>query len=109
MAYVKELRDATRHDESMAKGARRDVHQRPVGTHALPDYGPVIMSKRPLRFRMWGVVGRGGEKPSLTRLAEASALQRDIISEQILYAAVMSENEILIQYGLWGHQRSVIQ
>ncbi|MCP4343679.1 MAG: hypothetical protein GY799_33595, partial [Desulfobulbaceae bacterium] len=48
------------YDESLVEGARRDVHQRPVGEHALPGYGPVIMSKRPLRFRMRGVVGAGG-------------------------------------------------
>ena len=43
-------------------------HQGAVGENLLPGYGPVIMVKRPVRSRMQGVVGAGGEKPPATRL-----------------------------------------
>ena len=33
------------------------------GVHLLPDYGPVCSVKRPVRTRMRGVVGAGGEIP----------------------------------------------
>ncbi len=33
------------------------------GVHLLPDYGPVCSVKRPVRTRMRGVVGDGGEIP----------------------------------------------
>ena len=36
----------------------------------LPGYGPVTLMKRPVRIRMQGVVGAGGEKPPATRLAD---------------------------------------
>ena len=39
------------------------------GVHLLPDYGPVCSVKRPVRTRMRGVVGAGGEIPPATRLA----------------------------------------
>ncbi len=58
LAFVKDLRDATRHDESMVEGARRDVHQRPVGTHALPGYGPVTCRNAPCGSAcgvLWGL------------------------------------------------------
>ncbi len=38
------------------------------GVHLLPDYGPVCSVKRPVRTRMRGVVGAGGEIPPATRL-----------------------------------------
>lgn len=31
---------------------------------SLPGYGPALLVKRPVRTRMQGVVGAGGEKPS---------------------------------------------
>ena len=34
----------------------------------LPGYGPALLIKRPVRTRMQGVVGAGGEKPPATRL-----------------------------------------
>ena len=34
----------------------------------LPGYGPVIFVNRPVRTRMPGGVGAGGEKPPATRL-----------------------------------------
>ena len=37
------------------------------GVHLLPDYGPVCSVKRPVRTRMRGVVGAGGEIPPATR------------------------------------------
>jgi len=33
----------------------------------LPGYGPALLIKRPVRTRMQGVVGAGGEKPPATR------------------------------------------
>ena len=39
------------------------------GVHLLPDYGPVCSVKRPVRTRMRGVVGAGGEIPPATRFA----------------------------------------
>ena len=53
----------------MAQETGLDIHQRTMGEHSLPGYGPVVFAKRPVRSRMQGVVGRDGEKPSLTRLA----------------------------------------
>ena len=38
------------------------------GVHLLPDYGPVCSVKRPVRTRMRGVVGAGGEIPPAIRL-----------------------------------------
>ena len=34
----------------------------------LPGHGPALLIKRPVRTRMQGVVGAGGEKPPATRL-----------------------------------------
>jgi hypothetical protein len=53
----------------MAQGSRFVICQRAVGEHPLPGYGPVGLVKRPVRTRMLGVVGAGGEKPPATRLA----------------------------------------
>jgi hypothetical protein len=39
-----------------------------VVENSLPGYGPVTLMKRPVRSRMQGVVGAGGEKPPATRL-----------------------------------------
>jgi len=39
-----------------------------VGEHSLPGYGPVVSVKRPVRTRMRGAVGAGGERPPATRL-----------------------------------------
>jgi hypothetical protein len=40
-----------------------------MGDYPLPDYGPVDSVNRPVRTRMRGGVGAGGEKPPATRLA----------------------------------------
>jgi hypothetical protein len=39
-----------------------------VGENSLPGYGPVNLMNRPMRTRVWGGVGAGGEKPPATRL-----------------------------------------
>lgn len=57
-----------RHDQSVAQGSRFIICQRAVGEHSLPGYGPVDSVKRPVRTRMRGVVGAGGERPPATRL-----------------------------------------
>ncbi len=33
-----------------------------------PAYGPATLMNRPMRTRLWGGVGAGGEKPPATRL-----------------------------------------
>ncbi len=53
----------------MAGGTGIDINQRTVGKNTLPGYSPVTLMKRPVRIRMQGVVGAGGEKPPATRLA----------------------------------------
>jgi hypothetical protein len=52
----------------VAQGSRFIICQRAVGEHSLPGYGPVDSVKRPVRTRMRGVVGAGGERPPATRL-----------------------------------------
>jgi hypothetical protein len=42
-----------------------------VVENSLPGYGSVTLMKRPVRSRMQGAVGAGGEKPPATRLADA--------------------------------------
>jgi hypothetical protein len=57
-----------RHDQSVAQGSRFIICQRTVGKHSLPGYGPVDSVNRPVRTRLLGGVGAGGEKPPATRL-----------------------------------------
>ena len=52
----------------MAGRTRVNIRQGTVGENTLPGHGPVTLMKRPVRIRMQGVVGAGGEKPSATRL-----------------------------------------
>ena len=52
----------------MASGTGADLNQRTVGAYPLPGYGPAVFVNRLMRTRMLGGVGRGGEKPPLTRL-----------------------------------------
>ena len=53
----------------MAGRTRVNIRQRTVGESTLPGHGPVTLMKRPVRIRMQGVVGAGGEKPPATRLS----------------------------------------
>jgi hypothetical protein len=46
------------------------VCQRTMGEHSLSGYGPIDSVNRPVRTRMLGGVGAGGEKPPATRLGE---------------------------------------
>ena len=39
-----------------------------MGEHSLSGYGPIDLVNRPVRTRMPGGVGAGGEKPPATRL-----------------------------------------
>ena len=68
MATVQDIGNANGHDQRLAQGSRASVCQRAVGSHSLPGYGPVISVNRPVRTRMPGGVGAGGEKPPATRL-----------------------------------------
>ena len=49
-----------------------DLNKGLVGEDSLPGYGSVTLVKRPVRSRMQGVGGAGGEKPPATRLSEDS-------------------------------------
>jgi hypothetical protein len=55
--------------ESFDPNERLLVCQRAVGEHPLPGYSPVISVNRPMRTRMPGGVGAGGDPPPATRLA----------------------------------------
>ncbi len=51
--------------------------------NSLPGHGPTSLMNRPVRIRLWGDVGRVGEKPALTRLNHLSIeddKQVDLIS-----------------------------
>ena len=67
------------HDQSVAQGSRPSVCQRTVGEHSLSGYGPVVSVKRPVRTRMRGAVGAGGERPPATRLYDISISAMDLI------------------------------
>ncbi|VTR68033.1 hypothetical protein DESC_670007 [Desulfosarcina cetonica] len=67
MALVTNAGNPDRNDQPVAQGSRRIICQRAVGEHPLPGYGPVSLVKRPVRTRMLGVVGAGGEIPPATR------------------------------------------
>jgi hypothetical protein len=45
-----------------------------MGENSLPDYGSVVSVNRPVRTRMPGGVGAGGEKPPATRLGYSHRL-----------------------------------
>jgi|GEM_PF-2509600 len=53
--------------------------------NSLPGYGPVISVNRPLRTRMRGGVGAGGEKPPATRLGLQPFKQIIILIESPLW------------------------
>ena len=72
---------SNRFDQPMSEGSRVTICQRTVGEASLPGYGPVILSNRPVRTRMPGGVGAGGEKPPATRLASLSHLVHKPIDE----------------------------
>ena len=68
VATIPDAGDANGHDQRLAQGSRASICQRAVGSHSLPGYGSVISVNRPVRTRMPGGVGAGGEKPPATRL-----------------------------------------
>jgi len=68
VATIPDTGNANGHDQRLAQGSRASVCQRAVGSHSPPGYGPVISVNRPVRTRMPGGVGAGGEKPPATRL-----------------------------------------
>ncbi len=53
----------------MDKRSGFDLSQRVVGEHSHPGTGPVSLVNRPVRIRMPGGVGAGGEIPPATRLS----------------------------------------
>ncbi len=57
-----------RYNQQVAQGSGAFVCQRAVGQHPLPGSGLVDSVNRPVRTRMRGGVGAGGEKPPATRL-----------------------------------------
>jgi len=68
VGHVPQTGRPARHDQPVVEGSRTRICQRTVGEASLPGYGPVTSSNRPVRTRMPGGEGRGGEKPPLTRL-----------------------------------------
>jgi len=63
-----------------------------VGSHSLPGYGPVISVNRPVRTRMPGGVGAGGEKPPATRLAALlGSLAFTSVTSRFLQSAVTQD------------------
>ena len=65
LAFVKDLHDAAWHDESVAEGARRHFHQRPVGEHTLSGYSPITSRNAlcgPAYRVLWGL---GEQNPQL--------------------------------------------
>ncbi len=54
------------------------ICQRTVGEHSLPGYGPVDSVNRPVRTRLLGGVGAGGEKPPATRLGGVQLARLDL-------------------------------
>jgi len=72
VATIPDAGFANGHDQRLAQGSRASICQRAVGSHSLPGYGPVISMNRPVRTRMPGGVGAGGEKPPATRLGDNS-------------------------------------
>jgi hypothetical protein len=60
----------------LAQGSGAFICQRAMGENTLSNYGSLISVNRPVRTRIPGGVGAGGEKPPATRLA----LQIDILS-----------------------------
>ena len=69
VAAVTHACDAKRYDQCMVEDSGVGVCQGAVGQHSLPGYGPELSVNRPVRTRMPGGVGAGGEKPPATRLA----------------------------------------
>ena len=95
MAPFSDVGNANGHDQQMAQGSRAAICQRAVGSHSLPGYGPVISVNRPVRTRMPGGVGAGGEKPPATRLA--------VFFEQCLKTAYDLSNDFLRDSSDAGH------
>lgn len=56
---------SNRHDQSMAQGSRAFICQRTMGEYSLPNYGSVVSVNRPVRTRMPGGAGAGGQPPRL--------------------------------------------
>jgi hypothetical protein len=51
--------------EQVSEDSGADICQRTVGKDSLFGFGPITLIKRPVRIRMQGIVGAGGEKPRL--------------------------------------------
>src|SRR5665647_896 len=70
VAIIPDAGNVNGNDQRLAQISRAYIRQRAVGKHPLPGYGPVISVNRPVRTRMPGGVGAGGEKPPATRLGK---------------------------------------
>jgi len=68
VGHVPQAGRSARYDQQVAERSRSHICQRTVGEDPLPGYGPVTSANRPVRTRMPGGVGAGGEKPPATRL-----------------------------------------
>ena len=79
VGYVPQACRPARYDQPMAEESRFAICQRTVGEDPLPGYGPVILSNRRMRTRLYGGVGAGGEKPPATRLAVQSQFHQCLL------------------------------
>ncbi len=57
-----------------------------MGEDPLPGYGPVTSTNRPVRTRMPGGVGAGGEKPPATRLAKNLLTLHSLYSQVVRFS-----------------------
>ena len=70
MALCQNPGHSGRYDQQMVDRTGVDIRQRTVGKDSLSGFGPITLMKRPVRTRMQGVVGAGGEKPPATRFSD---------------------------------------
>jgi hypothetical protein len=66
-----------------------------VGEHPLPSYGSVLSVNRPVRTRMLGGVGAGGEKPPATRLGALCCLSE--------FRPILGQSRDALHLGLIEH------
>src|SRR5471030_634573 len=71
-----------------ASGSLPFASSHPTVFRPLPLYGPVTSANRPVRTRMPGGVGRGGEKPPLTRLGHFGTVPFNLPTSPIALAYV---------------------
>ena len=74
---VKEIKKRTSCEYNGGVMYRRIVEE-PFSNDSLPGYGPVVLMNRPMRTRLWGGVGAGGDPPPATRLGDGAFINHNI-------------------------------